>query len=493
MLLLILTTLVVYFSILYVVSRRSEGRGGNDDFFRARRRSPWQLVAFGMIGASISGVSLISVPGWVQNTHMTYLQMCMGFIVGYFLVALVLLPLYYRLRLTSIYAYLDLRFGRTTQRAGAFFFFLSKLTGAAARLYLVVLVITQFFGGPRGEMPLWGRVAVAAVLLILIYIYTRRSGIRTIVRTDVFQTACMLLALAGIAWAAVSVLGLDFRGAWQMVAESPMSQVFEWDGQSRQAFWRQFLSGIFIVVVMTGLDQDMMQKNLTCRNLRDARRNMCAYGIAFLPINALLLALGILLYAVAAASPLTASLTGDALLPALVADGSLGTWVVVPFTIGVVAAAFSSADSALTSLTTSFCIDLLGIERSGYETGKAERTRKLVHAGMGAAFLACMTVFSLLNDTSIINTIYVMASYTYGPLLGLYAFGLLTRRRVRERWVPVVAVASPVVCGLLDFLVPRIWNYDFGYELLLINGILTFILLSLLPRERNISAKDCLA
>lgn len=485
-----LTTLVVYFAIIYVVSRRSDGRGGNDDFFRANRQSPWYLVAFGMIGASISGVSLISVPGWVQKTHMTYLQMCLGFVVGYFLVAVVLLPLYYRLRLTSIYAYLGQRFGKNTQKSGAFFFFISKLTGASARLYIVVVVVTQFMGGFAFGTSLWMKILVAAFLLILIFSYTRRSGIKTLVRTDVLQTACMLLAMVGIVLAAVEVLGLDFRGVRTLLSESPMSQVFEWDLQSPQAFWRQFLSGIFITVVMTGLDQDMMQKNLTCSNIRNAQKDMFSYGLAFFPINAMLLVLGVLLYAVSASVPSCENLSGDTLLPSLVSSGALGTWVVVPFTIGVIAAAFSSADSAWTSLTTSFCIDLLGIEREGYETGKAERMRKIVHFAMGMAFLVCMVILSLIRDDSVINAIYIMASYTYGPLLGLYAFGLLTRCRISERFVPVAVIASPVICGLLDYLAPRIWNYTFGYELLLLNGAITFLLLFLQPREKSLPEKN---
>lgn len=480
-----LTTLVVYFALIYVVSRRSEGRGGNDDFFRAARRSPWQMVAFGMIGASISGVSLISVPGWVQQTHMTYLQMCMGFVLGYAVVAFILLPLYYRLRLTSIYAYLGQRFGSRTQQMGAVFFFLSKLTGAAARLYLVVVVITQFVGVHGAQGSLGVKVLVAAILLLLMYGYTRRSGIRTLVRTDVLQTFCMLLAIVGVAWAVADVLQMDLPAAWEYVARSPLSQVFEWDAGNKQAFWRQFLSGIFIVIVMTGLDQDMMQKNLTCSSLRDAQKSMLSYGIAFLPINALLLALGILLYAAAATVPAMEGISGDALLPALVSSGTMGEWVVVPFTIGIVAAAFSSADSAMTSLTTSFCIDILGIERAGYEEQRAERVRRWVHASVVVAFLLCIVAFCIISNDSIINAIYVLASYTYGPLLGLYAFGLFTRWQVRERWMPACMLLSPVVCGLLEFLSPRLWSYTFGYELLLLNGGLTFILLMLISAKNK--------
>ena len=462
-------TLAAYFALLLAVSRRKGGRGRNDDFFRAGRESPWWMVAFGMIGASISGVSFISVPGWVASTGMSYLQMCMGFIVGYAAVAFVLLPLYYRLRLTSIYAYAGARFGPASHRTSALFFLLSKLTGAAARLYLVCLVLQQFVAGPLGcPFPL-----TVLTVLLLIWGYTHRSGIRTLVRTDALQTLCMLLALAGVIAVAVCRLGLSWGALVKLVRESPFSYVFVWDAQSPQAFWRQFLSGAFIVVVMTGLDQDMMQKNLTCRTLREAQKDMCAYGLTFLPVNFLFLLLGILLHALCSARGIVPPAAGDELLPRLVASGALGTWVVVPFTIGIVAAAFSSADSALTALTTSCCVDLLGVEQRGYPPARAERVRRVVHVAMALAFFACILAFRALNDTNVINAIYVMASYTYGPLLGLYAFGLYTRRRVRDRLVPLVALAAPVLCALLDYAAPRLWGYTFGYELLLLNGLLT--------------------
>ena len=470
-----LLTLLAYFSVLLVISRRTShsGANGNDAFFRAGRQSPWWMVAFGMVGASISGVTFISVPGWAQSTGMTYLQMCMGFVAGYVVVAAVLLPLYYKLRLTSIYAYLGLRFGPSTRRTGALFFLLSKLTGAAARLYLVCMVLCEFV-----TRPLWGDglpqfTATSAVVLLLIWLYTRRSGIQTIVRADAVQTACLLLAAVGIVVAAAQRMHLDAAGVWRTVTESGMCRVWEWDPGSKQAFWRQFLSGMFIVVVMTGLDQDMMQKNLTCRTLREAQKDMVSYGLAFLPVNALFLGTGILLYSLCAAQHLTPPAAGDALLPWLVSSGHLGTWVIMPFTIGIVAAAFSSADSALAALTTTACIDLLRIEERGLTEERARRIRRTVHVLMVLLFLACITVYRICADDNILNAIYVMASYTYGPLLGLYAFGLYTRRGVCDRRVPVVCLLSPVVCGVLDHCAPSWWNYTFGYELLMLNGLLT--------------------
>lgn len=483
--LLLLATLAVYFALLLWLSGRTARRADNDTFFRAGRRSPWWMVGFGMIGASISGVSFVSVPGWVATTGMTYLQMCAGFFFGYIAVAFVLLPLYYRLRLTSIYTYLEGRFGARTHRVGALFFVLGKLAAGGARLYLACLVLQQFVcvpGSAAAQSPL-AFLAIALVVLVLIWAYTRRGGIFTLVRTDMFQTACLLLALVALLAITVSGLGLTPAEAVRTVADSPMSRVFEWDPGSPQAFWRQFSSGIFVVVVMTGLDQSMMQKNLTCKSLREAQRNMCAYGACFLPLNLLLLSLGVLLHALCAARGITPPAAGDALLPTLVADGVLGPLVVIPFTVGVVAAAFASTDSTLTALTTSCCIDLLRLEDRGLSPRRAARLRRRVHVCVVAAFLASLFLFRAAGGPNVINTIYVLVSYTYGPLLGLYAFGLATRRRPADRLVPWIVVASPVVCSLLDFAAPRLWGYTFGYELLMLNGLLTMVGLWLISRR----------
>lgn len=463
-----MTTLIIllsYFALLLFVSRRSGGEATNDSFFRAGRKAPWAMVAFGMIGASISGVSLISVPGWVAATGMSYLQMCAGFFVGYLVVAFVLLPVYYRLRLTSIYGYLSERFGPRSHKTGALFFILSKLTGAAARLYLACIVLAAPLRlSANLSLPAFSLI-VAAVLL-MIWFYTRRSGIGAIVRTDALQTACMLLAAVGICWAVCNRLHFNVGDAWETIADSPMSGIFVWDAASKQYFWRQFLSGMFITIVMTGLDQDMMQKNLTCSNLRDAQKDMCTYGAAFLPVNALFLGLGVLLYHYCAVSGIAAPERGDDLLPMLVAGGHLGQWVTVPFVLGITAAAFSSADSAITSLTTSVCVDLFGRDSD-------ERLRRCVHIVVIAAFFLCILAFRVINSSNAIDAIYTMAGYTYGPLLGLFFFGIFTKQKVHDRWVPIVALAAPVVCAVLDYAAPRLWDYHFGYELLMLNGLLT--------------------
>lgn len=471
MILQVLAAMAAYFLLLLFVSRRSGSTNNNDTFFRAGHSSHWGMVAFGMIGASISGVSLVSVPGWVGTTGMTYLQMCFGFILGYAAVAFLLLPLYYRLRLTSIYGYLGQRFGQRAHRTGSLFFIISKLTGAAARMYLACLVLHEFVARPLGiPFPL-----TVLVPLLLIWCYTRRNGIAALVRTDVLQTACLLLSAAILLWAAADVLGLDLQGTITTIRRSPLSRVWEWDAQSPQAFWRQFLSGVFIVIVMTGLDQDMMQKNLTCRSLREAQRDMCTYGLCFVPVNLLLLGLGVLLHSVCIAKGLAIPSRGDELLPTVIASGVLGTWVTIPFSIGLIAAAFSSADSALTSLTTSVCVDLLQLERKETNEAQQSRQRSLVHICIVALFLACILVFYEVGSGSVIDLIYRLASYTYAPLLGLYAFGMLTRRRPVDRAIPYVALATPALCAALDYLAPLYLNYHFGYELLMVGGALTFL------------------
>ena len=471
MILQVLAAMAAYFLLLLFVSRRSGSTNNNDTFFRAGHSSHWGMVAFGMIGASISGVSLVSVPGWVGTTGMTYLQMCFGFILGYVAVAFLLLPLYYRLRLTSIYGYLGQRFGQRAHRTGSLFFIISKLTGAAARMHLACLVLHEFVARPLGiPFPL-----TVLVPLLLIWCYTRRNGIAALVRTDVLQTACLLLSAAILLWAAADVLGLDLQGTITTIRRSPLSRVWEWDAQSPQAFWRQFLSGVFIVIVMTGLDQDMMQKNLTCRSLREAQRDMCTYGLCFVPVNLLLLGLGVLLHSVCMAKGLAIPSRGDELLPTVIASGALGAWVTIPFSIGLIAAAFSSADSALTSLTTSVCVDLLQLERKETNEAQQSRQRSLVHICIVVLFLACILVFYEVGSGSVIDLIYRLASYTYAPLLGLYAFGILTRRRPADRATHYVALATPALCAALDYLAPQYLNYHFGYELLMVGGALTFL------------------
>lgn len=470
---LVLVTVILYFLALLLLSRLAAKGGGNDAFFVGNRQSPWMLVAFGMVGASISGLTFIGVPGWVMSTDMTYLQMCMGFVVGYLIVAFVLLPLYYRHKLTSIYAYLNSRFGNVSYKTGASFFIFSKLLGAAAKFYIVCRILQACFADTF-SVPY---VVVVLLASLLIWLYTHRGGIRTLVWTDFFQTLCLLVALILILMKVVEMLDMNFSEAMIAVWNSPHSRIFEFsDIVSKQNFWKQFLSGVFVVIVMTGLDQDMMQKNLTCKDLRSAQKDMCSYGILFLPINFLFLSLGILLMFLYQNLGMPLPVDGDSLLSGIVLGGEMGTACIVLFTIGVIASAFSSADSAMTALTTSFCIDILGEEHS-------EQTRKRVHLFMFVAFIIITLAFNSIDSGSVMDLIYTLVSYTYGPLLGLFAFGMLTKRKPKESYVPYIAIASPVICYVIDGVVGQLCGYKFGYEILLFNGLLTFVGLMTVSRR----------
>ncbi|MBP5375143.1 MAG: sodium:solute symporter [Bacteroidaceae bacterium] len=462
---LVLITVILYFGVLLLLSRWVGREGGNAAFFSGNRQSPWPLVAFGMIGASISGLTFIGVPGWVMSIDMTYLQMCLGFVVGYIIVAFVLLPHYYKYRLTSIYTYLNHRFGLVSYKTGSSFFILSKLLGAAAKFYVVCRIL-QMCLADSFSVPY---VVVVLVALLMIWLYTRRSGIRALVWTDFLQTLCLLLALFLILLQAAGMLHMSFLEAMTAVWNDSHSRIFEFsDFASKQNFWKQFLSGIFVVIVMTGLDQDMMQKNLTCKDLRSAQKDMCSYGILFVPVNFLFLALGILLMMLYQQQGVALPEQGDDLLSGFVLKGMLGTACLIFFTIGVIASAFSSADSAMTALTTSFCIDILGKERD-------EKTRKRVHLGMLIAMVIVTLAFNAIGSGSVMDLIYTLVSYTYGPLLGLFAFGLFTQRRPHERAVPYIAIASPVICYIIDRVVGHLMGYKFGYEMLMFNGLLTFM------------------
>ena len=463
---LIIITVLLYFAALMLFSRVTARRGDNNQtFFRANRRSPWYMVAFGMVGASISGITFVSVPGMTMFTSMTYVQMCIGFILGYFAVAFVLLPVYYRLNLTTIYTYLKERLGMHSYKTGAWFFLISKMTGAAVRFYVVCIILQRFVLDAIGVPFALTVVAMVA----LIWLYTRRGGIKTLVWTDTFQTTCMFAALILIIYNVMGQLGMSATDAVKAIAADEHSRMFVLDDWiSTQNFWKQLLSGAFVVIVMTGLDQDMMQKNLTCRTLREAQKDMCTYGFAFVPANLLFMALGVLLMQLAQKDGIALPASGDELLPMFAATGRLGSTVVVLFTIGIVAASFSSADSALTALTTSYCVDIR--QREG-----DEQLRRRAHIGIAVVFGLFILMFKTLNSTSVIDAIYIMCSYTYGPLLGLFAFGLFTSRKPCDKLVPYIAVASPLVCFALEKTAMQCWGYKFGYELLMINGLLTFV------------------
>ena len=457
---LIISVIIIYFLVLVGISFITGKSDSNASFFSGDKQSPWYIVAFGMIGASLSGVTFISVPGWVAASEFSYMQMVFGYLLGYLIIATVLMPMYYRLNLTSIYGYLESRFGNSSYKTGAIFFIISRVIGASFRLYLVANVLQMAIFDSWG-VPFEITVVVT---ILLIWVYTFRSGIKTIIWTDTLQTLFMLVAV-GLSVHLISVdMNLNFTSLLSTVRGSDYSQIFFWEG--KQHFIRQFLSGAFMAIVMTGLDQDMMQKNLSCKSLADAQKNMFWFSIVLVFVNLLFLSLGALLYMYAETHGISFNKADD-LFPAVALNGGLGIGVGVLFILGLIAAAYSSADSALTSLTTSFCIDLLGFD---VDSGIKEiKQRKLVHLGFSILLVLVILVFKSINDESVISSLFKVAGYTYGPLLGMYAFGLFTKLSVKDNWVPLVAVLSPLACYLIQIYIP------FGFELLILNGLITFV------------------
>ena len=465
---LILSIIAIYFLVLILISYFTGKSDSNDAFFLGNKQSPWYIVSFGMIGATLSGVTFISVPGWVADSQFSYMQMILGMTAGYIVIANILMPIYYRMNLTSIYAYLGDRFGESTHQTGAFFFLLSRSIGASFRLYLVANVM-QIAIFDAWNVPFWLTVSLT---IILIWIYTFRSGIKTIIWTDTLQTLFMLLAVGVSIWLISDKMGLGLVELSHTIRESQYSQVFFWEG--KQHFLKQFLSGAFLAIVMTGLDQDMMQKNLSCRSLSDAKKNMYSFSVVLIVVNIFFLALGAMLYLYAEQIGMDIT-KGDDLFPLVALKADLGLGVGIFFILGLIAAAYSSADSALTSLTTSFCVDFLNIEQ------KAERqqvqTRKWVHVGFSVVLVLAILIFKAINDDSVISALFKVAGYTYGPLLGLFAFGIFTKWNIKDRAVPIVAVLSPVIAYVLQLYIP------FGFELLMVNGGITFLGLCLLIKR----------
>lgn len=476
---LVLVVITSYFLLLFLISWLTTRKISSESFFTGDRQSPWFLVAFGMIGASLSGVTFISVPGEVGNTNFYYFQVVLGYIIGYAVIALVLLPLYYRLNLVSIYSYLEGRFGFWSYKTGAFFFILSRTLGSSIRVFLVVGVLQLVLFDQWG-IPFWASVLIT---VSLIWLYTFRGGIKTVVWTDTLQTAFMLLAvLISIYLVAVE---LNVSGIGEMVdivAADSRSTIFNWDWQDGTNFFKQFMSGIFIVIVMTGLDQDMMQKNLTCRNIGDAQKNMFWFTIILVFVNLLFLALGVLLYLYSEAKGINLPLHSDDLYPMLATE-HFSALAGIVFVLGIIAAAYSSADSTLTALTTSFSYDFLEIERK-YPVKDRTRIRQRVHVGFSVLMFLCILLFRWINDQSVINAVFIIAGYTYGPLLGLYAFGLFTEYKIRDRWVPLLAVSAPLIAFIFD-LNSEVWfyGYRFGFEILILNGMIMFLGLFLI-REK---------
>lgn len=483
---LILSIIIIYFAVLFVIAMITSRKADEETFFRGNKSSPWYLVAFGMIGASISGVTFISVPGWVGTQQFAYMMIVFGYLVGYFVIAYLLMPLYYKLNLTSIYKYLEQRFGVASYKTGASFFMLSRVLGSSFRLFLVASVLDKWVFGEMG-IPFYATVAIS---IVLIWLYTFKGGIKTVIWTDALQTLLLLLAAALSVFFIARELGLNSTGQiWDAVAESKYSQIIFSDIQDGKHWLKQFIGGMFIAISMTGLDQDMMQKNLTCKTLGDAQKNMISFSFVLIFVNLLFLSLGALLYLYGTTKGLVVEqygLAGHEPLAFAGADGftdaptdqlfpflaikHLPPYVGIIFVLGLIAAAYSSADSALTALTTSFCIDFLNFE-SIKDVARKASLRKYAHIGMSFVIFVSILIFNAVNNNAVIGAIFSAATYTYGPLLGLYSFGLFTKLKVRDAWVPLICVLSPVICYLINIFSGN-W---LGFSTLPVNGAFTFI------------------
>ena len=481
---LIFISFLAYTLLLFVVTWITTRKANSESFYIGNKSSPWFVVAYGMIGASLSGVTFMSVPGWVGATQFSYLLVVAGYLIGYTVIATVLMPMYYRLNLTSIYSYLETRFGFWSYKTGAFFFLLSRTIGASFRMFLVVNVL-QVFVFDAWNIPF---IVTVSVFIALIILYTLKGGIKTIIWTDTLQTTFMLLAVGLSIYLISTDLHFDFRHLISTVWNSDYSNIVVTDWHSKQFYLKQILSGAFIAIVMTGLDQEMMQKNLSCRNIGEAQKNMFSFSIVLVFVNLMFLFLGAVLYIYSTRHGIELPSRTDDLFP-MIAIKYLGPLAGLVFIIGLISAAYPSADGALTSLTTSFTIDFLGLnKRADLTEEQKKRLRYKVHISFAILLLLVIVIFRAINDRAVIDKLFTVAGYTYGPLLGLYAFGLFTRFEVYDKYVPYLAISSPVFCYLLsDNSVFLLDGYKFGFELLIINGLYTFIGLWLLRvRKKNV-------
>ncbi|MBC5773821.1 sodium:solute symporter [Pontibacter sp. KCTC 32443] len=466
---LIISLIIGYFLILITISWFTSKNTDSETFFLANRQSPWYVVAFGMIGTSLSGVTFVSIPGMVEKAQFSYLQLVLGYLLGYFVIATVLMPLYYRLNLVSIYTYLEQRFGYWSYKTGAAFFLLSRTLGASIRLFLVAGVLQLAVFDDLG-IPF----AVSVIItILLIWVYTFRGGMKTIIWTDTFQTTAMLVAVVTTIWLISDELNMSFQGLIDRVQASEYSQVFFWDVTDSKYFLKQFFSGAFIAIVMTGLDQDMMQKNLSCKNIGEAQKNMFWFSIILVFVNILFLTLGALLYIYANSKGIALPAKGDDVFPFL-ALNHFTPFLGIVFILGIIAITYASADSALTALTTSFCVDFLNFsERSEHER---VRLRYIAHFGVSVVMVLVIIAFEILNSESVITAVFKVAGYTYGPLLGLYTFGLYTKRAVRDKFVPAICIIAPILTYIISAnSVEWLYGYEFGFEVLILNGFLTFV------------------
>ncbi|MDC0377933.1 MAG: sodium:solute symporter [Flavobacteriaceae bacterium] len=480
----IILVIVLYFLGLFIVSNLTTGNNDNSTFFSANKESPWYLVAFGMVGASLSGITFISVPGDVGTTQFTYFQVVLGYLFGYFVVALLLLPIYYKLNLTSIYEYLKIRFGNVSHKTGAFFFFISRITGACFRLYLVAIVLQQFV---FNELNIPFEITVV-ISVLLIWIYTFRGGIKTIVWTDTLQTTFMLISVLLSIYLISKSLEWSFMDFISSDELKSYSNIFVTESfLEKNHFFKSFIGGMFITICMTGLDQDMMQKNLTCKSLKEAQKNMIIFSIVLVFVTFLFLLLGALLFIYSSkfnivTPELNGAVNSDLLFPEIALNSGLGNLIGITFLLGLIAAAYSSADSALTSLTTSYCVDFAEIKDKSddYQI----KIRKRTHIIMSLVLIIVIIIFKNYLTTSVIDGLLILAGYTYGPLLGLFAFGILTNYKIHDKFVWIVTSLSVFIMIFIGNLDPQyLGGYKIGYELLPINGLLTFIGLILIRRK----------
>ena len=478
----ILITVVAYFILLFGISWFAGRKADNQGFFVGNRKSKWGIVAIATMGSFISGVTFVSVPGMVGVKNFSYLQMVMGFVVGQFIIAFVLVPLFYRMHLVSVYQYLENRFGIKSYKTGAWFFFISKMLGASVRLFLVCLTLQLLVFEPL-HLPF---ILNVVLTVFLVWLYTFRGGVKSIIWTDVLKSLCLILSVALSIYFIANQLDMNFTQMIKSISDSDMSQVFFFDdANDKRFFWKQFLAGVFTMIATTGLDQDMMQRNLSCQNYRDSQKNMMVSIVAQFFINLLFLMLGVLLYEFAARVGIDA--TGDSLFPAVATSSFLPLIVGILFIVGLFSSAYSAAGSALTALTTSFTIDILAADKK-IEAGNVDnyvaRVRKHVHVAMAILMGIVIFVFGLFNNSSVVDAVYVLASYTYGPILGLFAFGILMKKKVRDHYVPLVAILSPILCFILSSNSETLFGgYQFSYELLIFNALFTFLGLCMLIKK----------
>jgi len=477
---LVLITIAAYFAVLFTVSYIAGKKSDNQGFFVGNRKSSWFVVAFAMIGSSISGVTFVSVPGMVGTANFSYLQMVLGFVVGQFIIAFLLVPLFYRMNLVSIYGYLENRFGGFSHKTGAWFFFISKMLGAAVRLFVVCLTLQLLVFDSLGLPFVLNVVCTVA----LVWLYTFRSGVKALIWTDSLKTFCLITSVGLCIYFVSSNLQLNLGGLLRAVRESDLSRTFFFDDMNdRRYFFKQFLGGVFTMIAMTGLDQDFMQRNLSCRNAKDSQKNIITSSLMQLFINLLFLILGVILYLFTARNAIQNPAKSDELFPMIATGGYFPLVVGLLFMVGLISSAYAAAGSALTALTTSFTIDILGTE--GKSEDEIRKFRKRVHFGMAIVMGIVIFVFGILNNKTVIDAVYTLAGYTYGPILGMFAFGIFMKQRVYDKFIPVVALLSPVFCYVLQHYSERWFNgYQFSYELLIINALFTFTGLWLLSKRK---------